>query len=150
MSVIPVKILEWSPEFAVHVPKIDREHETWFGIVNRLHESMLAGAGAELLETGFAQTMQFAFDHFAHEEALMARVRYPHLQAHVRQHDELRRQAGLFAERFKRGEATMTIEMMLFLAASLKQQIMTADLSLAGYLQQRRRRASVQPGERSR
>jgi hemerythrin-like metal-binding protein len=146
MSVIPVKILEWSPEFAVHVPKIDREHETWFGIVNRLHEAMLSGAGAMLLETGFAQTMQFAFDHFAHEEDLMARVRYPDLQAHVRQHDELRRKAGLFAERFKRGETTMTIEMMLFLAASLKQQIMTADLALAGYLRQRRGRgAFVRP-----
>ena len=46
MPTAAVTLLEWTPEFAVHVPEIDRDHQFQFGLANRLHEAMLAGQGA--------------------------------------------------------------------------------------------------------
>ena len=109
MSAIPVKILEWTPEYSVHVPEIDREHQTWFSVTNRLHEAMLAGEGTRILATLLAEMTQYTLYHFANEEKLMATVQYAGLRAHVRQHDDLRRRANAFGERFERGEATITI-----------------------------------------
>ena len=51
----------------MHVEEIDREHQTWFGAVNRIHEAMLAGKGKDTLGTLLAEMTQYTFDHFAHE-----------------------------------------------------------------------------------
>jgi hemerythrin len=40
-----VNILEWTPEYTVRVPEIDREHQVLFGVVNGLYEAMLNGKG---------------------------------------------------------------------------------------------------------
>ena len=138
MSAVKLKILEWTPECAVNVPQIDQEHRIWFGAVNRLHEAMLDGKGKEHLRRVFAKMMQFTLDHFAHEEELMAAERYPGLQAHIQEHDELRSKARAFGERFERGETTMTIELMLCLSVSIKKQIMTTDRLLGEYLSARK------------
>ena len=34
MLVAPVKILEWTPDYSVHVSEIDREHQTLFSVIN--------------------------------------------------------------------------------------------------------------------
>jgi hemerythrin-like metal-binding protein len=94
MSAIPVKILEWTPEYSVHVPEIDREHQTWFSVTNRLHEAMLAGEGTRILATLLAEITQYTLHHFANEEKLMAAVQYAGLRAHV-QHSTTTSGAGL-------------------------------------------------------
>ena len=139
MADIPVKIIEWSPEYAVHVAEIDREHQVLFDVVNRLHEAMLNGKGAEVLRGLLAETTRYTLEHFAHEEEGMAAIDYPELRAHAGQHDGLRRQSQAFVERFERGETTMTIELTLFLSAWIKQHTMTSDRRFGQYLITRRR-----------
>jgi hemerythrin-like metal-binding protein len=134
MSTTPLNIPEWSPEDAVGVPEIDREHEMAFDTLHRLHAAMLVGKGREFVRAVFPETVQVALDHFAHEEELMAAVQYPELRAHAAQHDEARRNVGAFAERFASGEITMTIELTLFVAEWLKQHFRIYDRRLAEYL----------------
>ena len=138
MAATPVKVLEWTPDYAVHVGELDREHQIWFDVVNRLHESMLAGEGTRILGKLLAETIQYTRDHFAHEEKWMAAVHYPELRAHVQQHDELRGEAQGFGERFARGEATMTIEFTLFLSAWIKRHIKGTDGLFGQYMSTRR------------
>jgi len=105
MSKVPVKILEWTPVWAVNVPEIDREHQMLFGVLNRLHQAMLAGKGKEILKTLIGEVTQYAQDHFAHEEKLMVAVRYPGLREHVQEHNVLRHGVGPFVARVAREEA---------------------------------------------
>jgi hemerythrin len=134
MSAVPVKLLVWTPEYAVHGGEMDREHETWFEIVNRLHEAMLVGKGVEHLQTVFEEAAKFGFDHFVHEEELMAAAHYPGLREHVQRHDELRAIAREWVRRFERGEFTMTIELSLVLAEGIKDHILAADRSFGEFL----------------
>jgi hemerythrin len=134
MSTTPVKILEWTPQYSVHVETIDREHQIWFDLVNGLHQAMLVGKGSEILATLLAQMMQYTLYHFAHEEELMVASGYPEMQDHVQQHNELRETSKRFEERFKRGEIAMTIELTLFLSQWIRQHTMTIDRRMGDYL----------------
>jgi hemerythrin-like metal-binding protein len=134
MSAGPVKIIEWTPEIAVHVPEIDREHRGMFDLLNRLHQAMLAGKGKNILKPLLGEVTQYTLVHFAHEEELMAAVSYPGLREQVEQHQALRRRTRVFAERYQRGEVTMTIELTLFLAEWLKDHIMTVDRRLGEFI----------------
>jgi hemerythrin-like metal-binding protein len=135
MPTAAVPMLEWTPEFAVHVPEIDRDHQFEFGLVNRLHEAMLAGQGAEILGTLLAELTNFARKHFAHEEKIMAAMGYPEMRAHVKQHDRIRRRVAEVEARFERGETAITIELMLFLSDWIRNHTMIADRRLGDYIQ---------------
>jgi len=134
MSTVAANLLEWTPEHSVHVPEIDREHQAFFGLLNRLHRAMLDGKGKEILKPLLAEVIEYASCHFAHEKELMTAVRYPELREHVREHDELRRTAQAFQERYERGEVTMTIELTVFLSEWIKRHVMTTDLRLGEFL----------------
>jgi hemerythrin-like metal-binding protein len=135
MSAAPSQILEWTSEYSVHVPEIDRDHQFQFGLVNRLHEAMLAGRGAETLGTLLAELTKFTMSHFANEEKIMTDMRYPEMLAHVQQHDQIRRKVTEVEARFERGETAITIELMLFLSDWLRNHTMVIDRRLGDYIQ---------------
>ena len=142
MSTDAMKVMEWGPEYSMHVGELDREHQIWFDMVNRLHQAMFEGTGVELLRTLSNEMMKHTLNHFSHEEQLMAAVQYPGAPAHIRQHDQLRQTARTFMARFERGETTLTIELMQFLSESVKQHIGTIDLEFGQYLNARAAAAS--------
>ena len=137
-------LLEWSPQYAVDVPEIDREHRSLFDAINRLHGAMLEGQSAPILRRLLGELNEYAVNHFAHEEALMKASGYPGIEAHIQQHDALHRRARVLLERYERGELTMSIELTLFLAEWLRKHTMTVDVRLAEYL--RERGAAGHPG----
>jgi hemerythrin len=135
MPTAAVTLLEWTPEFAVHVPEIDREHQFLFGIVNRLHVAMLAGQGAETLGTLLAELSKYTIYHFANEEKTMVAAHYPEMLAHVEQHEGLRRRVNEVKARFERGEIALTIELMLFLSDWLRNHVTITDRRLGDFIQ---------------
>jgi len=135
MPTAAVQMLEWTPEFALHVPEIDRDHQFEFGLVNRLHEAMLAGQGTDILGTILAELTNFTRKHFADEEKIMADLRYPEMRAHVQQHDQIRRRVAEVEARFDRGETAITIELMLFLTDWLRNHTMVTDRRLGDFIQ---------------
>jgi len=76
----------WSPEMAVGVEEIDQQHQEIFRRAAAADDALAGGLSAdqtdELVEflVGYCQT------HFAHEQRLMNRVKYPGLAEHLPQH----------------------------------------------------------------
>ncbi len=132
-----MKLLEWSEKYSVNWGEADKDHQIWFDLVNRLHHEMLVGKGVELLRTLSKELMQHTIDHFAVEEQFMRSVGFPGLRVHVQQHDEHRRAARAFMERFERGETTISIELMHLLTEAVPQHIMTFDRQFGEYLSSR-------------
>jgi hemerythrin len=128
-----MEIIEWIPEYSVHVAEIDQEHRLMFDFVNRLHRAMLDGKGKDILKALLGDVVEYAESHFAREEKLMADIHYPGILDHAQEHSALIENVRLFVGRFDRGETTMTIEFSLFLAEWIKRQIMTIDRKLAEY-----------------
>ena len=134
MATVAMEILEWAPEYALDIPEIDREHQDWFEVINRLHAAMLDGKGPAYLRTVFAEVAKFSFAHFAHEEELMVAANYPGYWDHVQRHNELRETGRAFLKRFENGEFTVSIEVMQVLSRAIVEQILTADRPMGDYM----------------
>jgi hemerythrin-like metal-binding protein len=108
---------------------------------------MLAGKGQRVVAPLLAEVDRYTFEHFAHEEELMAAVRYPEMRHQVQEHDELRRKTSEFQKRYEAGETTLTIELTVFLSEWLKNHIMRTDRQLGDYIRATGRTPAARGGK---
>lgn len=130
-------MFHWIPDYAVGIPLIDDEHKGLFALAEEMHQAMLDGKGKDILESLLDNLVAYTGYHFAHEEQLMERTHYPRTAIHRRQHERLRSQTLVKRRRAAAGEATMTIEVMQFIMAWLKNHTMDSDRRIGVYLKSR-------------
>jgi len=136
-------VFEWTPEYSVNIPEIDREHRVLFGTVESLLQAMRAGEGKQRLGALLAEMIRYTAQHFTREEAFMAAAGFPELQAHRSQHAELSSVVLAFQQRFDRGETTMTIEVMQFLIFWLRRHTTGSDRRFGQFLEAARDRRNA-------
>ena len=127
-------MFQWTKDYAVGVRQIDKEHQRLFALAESLHQAMLAGQGKAILQDLLTRLAAYTCDHFAHEEQLMRRIRYPDYPQHREQHEDLRSKVRAIQDRFSSGEITITIEVMQFLMEWLRIHTTTSDRGIAGYM----------------
>lgn len=85
-GVMKAPYIVWREEFEVHVASIDEQHRTIFKMLNQLFEARQEGKGSQALRKFFEESMDYAMDHFSHEEAILAQHNYPGLPQQRREH----------------------------------------------------------------
>jgi hemerythrin-like metal-binding protein len=125
---------QWTTGYAVGVRQIDEEHQRLFALAERMHRAMLEGKGRQILADLLARLVEYTSYHFAHEEQLMERIRYPNYRQHRKEHEELRSRVQAMQDRAASGEVTITIEVMLFLMEWLKRHTATSDCRIGDYM----------------
>jgi hemerythrin len=80
---------EWSEAFRVNVRRLDNQHRTLFAMVNELSEKIGASGTIAGHDREKKALLHFTRDHFAQEEKLMEKHRYPRLAAQRKEHAEL-------------------------------------------------------------
>ena len=78
--------VEWTDDFSVGVPEIDRDHQTLLGLLNDLYDAVEAGVGHEAVGRVLDGLALYVSYHFAHEEGLFLRAKYPGYERHRKQH----------------------------------------------------------------
>ncbi len=77
--------VSWRAQMALGYAPLDEEHEAFIPVVNEalevLEKKDLVGA-----EDVFDKCYAFARTHFSHEEALMEKLDYPDIMAHMKSH----------------------------------------------------------------
>jgi len=137
LNIVPM--FQWTPDYAVGIEEIDREHQQLFVLAEGMHRAMFDGRGKEFLQSLLRDLVQYTDYHFSHEERLMEGMDYPDLGAHRQQHQALKDKVRAMQERSASGEITMTIEVAHFLVAWLKQHTVASDRRLGPYLKAGRR-----------
>lgn len=127
-------ILRWIDDDATGIGEIDREHQRLYALAQQMHEAMLAGKGKDFLTSQYVRLMNFALQHFSHEEQVMEQAGYPELAQHRRAHDEIRARLRAVADRLAAGEITLTIEAMQYFVETLNEQVNGIDRRLGGWL----------------
>jgi hemerythrin len=127
-------LITWSERLSVGHPVLDDEHRALVGIINDLHEVVLAGCGRDAEGRALQRLVRHTRAHFAHEEELMRVARYPVATAHRLEHEHLLRVVARFAERFDNGCPLSTGELLALLTAWLEGHLTTADAELGRYL----------------
>lgn len=133
--------LEWQPALETGQARIDEEHRALVAALNRLHEAVDQGTDRAEVERILAFLRDYTVTHFATEEELMLRHRYPGTSAHFAAHADLvLRLSDLLAEHraSRSGAPAGALEGLLaFLEAWLVEHILRQDQDLGAFLRQR-------------
>ncbi len=134
--------ITWGPLFEIGVPEIDRQHEHLVSLVNAFYDAHEAGASPAEVFSTLNRLVQYVEEHFASEEALMNRARYPDLARHRVEHEKLIRQIFDLNERLEAGTASVDDEVMAFLKGWLVDHLLHEDRKVGEHLA----RTGIPPG----
>ena len=124
----------WDPRLATGNLTIDSQHQRLFRMLDELHDAIVEGRDAEILDGVIDELQQFAAEHFRDEEALMADVDYPALRSHHQLHENLERRTEEMAEKYRSGEFTVSISLAMFVRDWLADHIGEHDRLLAEHI----------------
>lgn len=121
--------ITWDDTLDVGVAAFNEDHRRLVGMVNELHAGIVSGLGISQMTYILDGLVDYTRTHFRREEELMAKLAYPDLKAHRREHYDLMVQVADFQARLREGKASFTIELMSFLRDWLVTHIKGTDMS---------------------
>ena len=128
-------LLTWdNNRYSVGVKSIDGQSSVLFGLINDLHEAMMAGQAKILTGPLLHKLVDYTKTHFAAEEKMLAAAKYPALAEHQVKHRDLIKQVGDFISRFEKGEIALNLELMSFLRDWLTNHIQKVDHQFGPWL----------------
>lgn len=127
-------LISWKEEFSVKIASIDEQHQKLLGLINSLHQAMMARKGKDVLGAVLDNLIAYTQEHFAYEEQLFNQHEYPSRLSHVREHKELVKKVADFRADFEAGKLTVTMEVMQFLKDWLERHIQGTDKAYSAYL----------------
>jgi hemerythrin len=126
--------MDWSDTFSVGVELFDTQHKRLIALVNELHDGMRAKKGKEAVDKVLDGLVEYTKTHFAAEEAAFKANRYPEAEAHAKEHADLIAKVSELHEKHHKGSLFVSVEVLDFLAAWLKNHIMSTDKRYGPYL----------------
>ncbi|MCB9653363.1 MAG: hemerythrin family protein [Deltaproteobacteria bacterium] len=127
-------IIQWSERFATGDKSVDEQHKELFRLVNKLHDAMKQGKGREHTVPTIKALAAYVVKHFADEEALMARSKYPGLAQHKKIHEDLTAKVGALLADVQAGKNIFTTELSHFLAEWLRNHIEGTDQKMVAWV----------------
>ena len=127
-------LLAWKEDFSVKVRQFDDQHRKLIELVNKLHDAMKQGKGAQVLNDVLSSLAAYTQTHFSDEERVMLQNRYPGFSDHKRSHDQLVARVRDFQREVEAGNATVSLGLMNFLKDWLLQHIQGVDRKYGPYL----------------
>lgn len=122
-----MSMFEWNESFSIGVAAMDAQHKRLVAMVNRLYEAMRTGKGDAAVCPILQELVSYTLTHFAAEEALMRKVGYPQLNAHLELHKALTDKATELLKTLKDGKMVATVSVAAFLKDWLTTHIQNED-----------------------
>jgi hemerythrin-like metal-binding protein len=129
-------LMTFDKSYSVGIPSVDDQHAGLFDALNELHIALLKGKTNTIVGSLVQDLLAYTRSLFAAEEAMLAKARYPGLGEHQIQHRKLTTQVAEYAERYKRGEAALSLRLINFLRDWLTGHILREDRACSAWLSQ--------------
>jgi hemerythrin len=124
---------EWTDELRVGMGEIDEQHKELVGIINQLHDAMLANKGRPLQQEIIYQMVDYAVNHFALEEKLMRSSNFPGYEPHRQEHAQFAAEAAELKGRTDHGDLILSLEILSLLKDWLQNHILHTDMKYIGH-----------------
>ena len=131
-----MSLLTFNKTWSVGIQSIDDQHAVLFEVLNELHAAMLKGQANAVIGRLLLDLLAYTRSHFATEELMLAKAKYPALAEHHTKHQALTAQVAEYAERYKRGEAALSMHLVTFLRDWLMQHILREARAYSAWLTQ--------------
>ncbi|HFQ80544.1 MAG TPA: bacteriohemerythrin [Desulfobacterales bacterium] len=126
--------IEWQDEFSVHNEDIDRQHQKWLAIYNKMHVTMMEGDNDALDSLGqkaLDEMEDYAQKHFAFEEDYMQQLGYTELSAHQLLHKNFYTMLNKFRQDMTDGEIVLNSHIIKTVKNWLLSHILVEDQKYA-------------------
>ncbi|QJA06314.1 bacteriohemerythrin [Thermosulfurimonas marina] len=131
------EFFRFTPELETGVPECDQQHRKLVSLVNRLYGAVKSGKGREVLGEILNELVAYTDYHFKTEEYYFDRFGYPEGDLHKEIHRKLTAQVLSFKEKFERGEATVSYDLLNFLKDWLVNHIGKTDKKYGPFLKEK-------------
>ena len=128
------RTFEWTDAYRVNIAVLDRQHQKLFEIVNELDQALKNGNGESAVDAILQKLVEYALVHFASEESLMHKHRYPALFTHRTQHEMFRKKVAQFLEDHRAGKSGVPVLLLFFMQDWLRQHVLRTDKLYSAYL----------------
>lgn len=131
--------IAWSNFLRVDVPEMDEEHRQFIARVNALNQAILESDDKATVARAMELMLGEAELHFAHEEALLARLDYPETAAHATKHAELAQQFERVRQEFSAADISFVWAAKgLCIKQLLVEHLLGEDMKYRDFLRARR------------
>jgi len=108
-------LAQWNDTFKTGHHEVDAQHQRLFGLVNDLHEAIVAGRGRDFQSTALKTLAEYCATHFSTEERMMDSLGYPESAQHKQLRRELMGQAKEILESYASGKTQLPLKLGHFL-----------------------------------
>ena len=128
-------LITWTAEkYGTNVGFADNEHQTLFGLLNKLYDEATGGAARATIGASLDALIAYVVDHFAHEEKEMQAKGFAGYDRHKEEHDKLVGICAGLQTKFHAGEAEVTDEVGQMVKNWLDSHIPTFDMAYSDAL----------------
>jgi hemerythrin-like metal-binding protein len=127
-------LLEWNRDLDIGHERIDAQHRSLVGLLNRLHQDRLSGTGARGIRPVLAELHRYVLFHFGQEEALMHAAGYSRQAEHEAEHRQFADRLEALCARHLQGDEGVPAETFNWLAGWLLDHIAVQDRALGACL----------------
>jgi len=127
--------LRWTEEYSVGVKELDDHHRQLFFLLNNNLKSVIEKNGdSKTIIEDLKKLQEYAVNHFQAEENLFLKINYPDAKAHLREHEEFRKELRKLDILADGTDDLARLKLLLFLSTWFTKHIMTVDKKYVPYL----------------
>ncbi|MBF0187498.1 MAG: bacteriohemerythrin [Magnetococcales bacterium] len=128
------ELQEWQARMSVGVEALDEDHRQLLTLINSLYKALRIGTGGKVIGNTLEELVSYTREHFQREERVMAERRYPGLEEHKREHENMIRQVEDFLIQYRQGDYTLNQDVLKYLRNWLVEHIMGSDQQYAAHI----------------
>jgi len=132
-----MKDIQWDERLSVGIPNIDEQHRRILELCNRGFQAISKDMTEPEFKAIIAELRQYAKIHFATEESLMEKYKYPRRDEHHAEHTKLTLTVKEFHSSGYRHERIAPEQLKAFLMDWIVNHIIRHDLSYAKYFREK-------------
>jgi hemerythrin len=135
----------WSDRYATGIELIDEQHKELISLTNRLYQACRGGneAASVVFKEAMSRMVEYVRFHFAAEEKLQARIKYPQLGEHKKQHEEMVKHILGSANDFREGKNAVPFTFARSLKEWIFSHIAIYDKAIAVYVADLRKKGLI-------
>ncbi|WP_136810207.1 bacteriohemerythrin [Desulfosediminicola flagellatus] len=125
--------IEWEVSFSIGDETIDKQHQKWIALYNKVDKMLLESNPTEFAEMkveALEEMKQYALYHFSYEENFMKKINYPDLPRHWRLHKDFDYKVFELIRQIESGGILLHSELLTVMRDWLIEHILKEDMKI--------------------